>query len=432
MNASANHDELIGWGGADLELDSAAMAAILDEAIEAWSGGASRVLLAGPDITRYHSGAGAIACQLYEKLSPFAHVDLIPALGSHDPMTREELALMYPSIPEDRVLVHNWRTETVRLGEIPAAAIVQLSEGKLSYSIDVRVNRHLVETPYDLIISIGQVVPHEVIGMANHIKNILVGLGGKDILDKTHYLGAVYGMERMMGRIDTPVRRVMDMAAERYLAALPLRYIQTVVGRGSGAELAMRGLFAGSGKRPFIEAARLAQKVNLDLLDRPIHKAVVWLPPGEFRSTWLGNKAIYRTRMAMADGGELIILAPSVRQFGEDMGIDALIRRHGYLGTPHTLDCVQASQELRENLSAAAHLIHGSSEGRFRITYAPGHLTREEIEGVGFEYAELEPLTRRYDPARLADGFNWVDGEEIFFVSNPGLGLWARRESFMP
>ncbi|MDD4622421.1 MAG: D-mannonate epimerase, partial [Kiritimatiellae bacterium] len=160
-------------------------------------------------------------------------------------------------------------------------------------------------------------------------------------------------------------------------------------------------------------------------------KCVVYLDPAEFKSTWLGNKAVYRTRMAMADGGELLILAPGVKEFGEDAQIDALIRKYGYFGTPKTLEAVKANADLQENLGAAAHLIHGSSEGRFGITYAPGHLTREEIEGAGFKYADVKAMMARYNPEMLKDGINVMpDGEEIFYISNPAIGLWSVRERF--
>jgi hypothetical protein len=167
------------------------------------------------------------------------------------------------------------------------------------------------------------------------------------------------------------------------------------------------------------------------MLDQPLRKAVVYLDPHEFHSTWLGNKAVYRTRMALADGADLIILAPAVKEFGEDRTIDALIRKYGYRGTPATLDAVAKNPDLAADLSAAAHLIHGSSEGRFTITWCPGHLTREEVEGAGFAYSDLPEMLRRYDPAKLAHGFNTVDGEEVFFVANPGLGLWAHRDRFI-
>jgi len=235
----------------------------------------------------------------------------------------------------------------------------------------------------------------------------------------------VYGMERIMGRADNPVRAVLNYASDHFLRDLPIVYVHTVVGRKADGALAVRGLFIGDDIECFHRAAELSLKVNFEIVTDPMRKAVVYLEPHEFHSTWIGNKAVYRTRMALADGGELIILAPAVREFGEDRGIDSLIRKYGYRGTPATLAAVEANRELADDLSAAAHLIHGSSEGRFTITWCPGHLTREEIEGVGYHYGDLDAMLRLYDPAKLNHGYNQVDGEEIFFIANPGLGLWA-------
>jgi hypothetical protein len=211
---------------------------------------------------------------------------------------------------------------------------------------------------------------------------------------------------------------------------MPIVYVLTVVGKNAAGELVVRGLFIGDGAECFDRAAALSLEVNFQMLDREIKKAVVFLDPHEFKSTWLGNKSVYRTRMALADGAELIVLAPGVHEFGEDKAIDGLIRRFGYCGTPATLAAVKQDAELAANLSAAAHLIHGSSEGRFTIRYCPGHMTREEIEGVHLAYGDLQEMTAKYDPTKLKDGFNTVDGEEIFYISNPGLGLWAYRGRF--
>jgi hypothetical protein len=240
-------------------------------------------------------------------------------------------------------------------------------------------------------------------------------------------------MERMMGRADTPVRRILNYAGEKFTPHLPIVYVQTVVGRDVDGRLQVRGLFVGDDTEVFTRAAALSLRVNFEMLEAPLAKVVVYLNPSEFKSTWLGNKAVYRTRMAMADRGELVVLAPGLREFGEDREIDRLIRKYGYRGTPATLAATKAQAELQHNLSAAAHLIHGSSEGRFDITYCPGHLTRQEIESVGFRYADLSAMTGRYDPAKLQDGWNTLpDGERIFFISNPALGLWAYRGRFSP
>ena len=289
------------------------------------------------------------------------------------------------------------------------------------------MNRLITRGGFDLILSIGQVVPHEVIGMANYNKNILVGTGGPDGINRSHYLGAVYGMERIMGRAENPVRNVLNYAAEHFLRLLPIVYVLTVVGRAADGRMAVRGLFIGDDIECFQRAAELSLKVNVVPLDAPIAKAVVYLDPNEFHSTWLGNKAIYRTRMALADHGELIIIAPGVKEFGEDQTIDGLIRKYGYRGTPATLEAVNANKDLADDLSAAAHLIHGSSEGRFRITLCPGHLTKAEVEGVGFAFGDLPTMLRKYDVKKLQHGYNRVEGEDIFSIANPGLGLWACR-----
>jgi nickel-dependent lactate racemase len=417
-----------GVGGVDRNLSAQEMAELLRETLGR-VGRRDRVLAVPPDITRLHSQAGVLTCAAREILGDRLKA-VLPALGTHTPMTPKQMDHMYPGIPHELFKVHNWRTDVETLGEVPAEFIREVSEGKLNFAWPAQVNRLICGGEFDLILSIGQVVPHEVIGMANYNKNILVGTGGRMGINRSHYLGAVYGMERIMGRAENPVRAVLNYASDKFLSNVPIVYVHTVVGRGADGQLAVRGLFIGDDVECFHRAAELSVKVNFEMVERPIRKAVVFLDPREFHSTWIGNKAVYRTRMAIADGGELIILAPAVDKFGEDKRIDELIRKYGYFGTPATLKAVEENEDLATELGAAAHLIHSSSEGRFGITWCPGELSREEIEGVGFSYGELDKMMERYNPDTLAHGWNNVDGEEIFFVSNPGLGLWAHESGF--
>ena len=268
--------------------------------------------------------------------------------------------------------------------------------------------------------------------MANYTKNIMVGIGGSDMINKSHFLGAVSNLEKIMGHADSPVRRLFNYGVDTYLSELPFLFMQTVMARDEeSGKMAMRGFFAGTGEEPFLEAAKLSVETNLQLLDKPLKTVVVYLDPEEFKSTWLGNKSVYRTRMAIADDGDLIVLAPGLKEFGEDPENDRLIRKYGYKGTPNTLKMVAENQELRDNLGAAAHLIHGSSEGRFRITYCPGKgVTADEIRAAGFEYGDLDEMMKKYDFANLKDGINIVNGEEVFYISNPALGLWALKSNF--
>ena len=385
-----------------------------------------RVLLLPPDYTRMYSGAGKITAYYYEMLKDTCEVDVMPALGTHVPMTKEECETFFlGKIPFERLVVHNWRTDVVKIGEVPGAFVSEVSDGLVDTPIDVEVNKRIMDPSYDLIISVGQVVPHEVVGMANYSKNIFVGCGGSSMINSSHMLGAFYGMERIMGRDFSPVRRVFDYAQENFMKSVPLLYVLTVT-TNTGDVTNLHGLYIGTSRDLFEMAVAHSQEKNLNHMDKPLRKVVVYLDPREFKSTWLGNKAVYRTRMAIADGGELIILAPGVKMFGEDAENDRLIRKYGYVGRERILELVKKNADLQENQSVAAHLIHGSSDGRFSITYCTELLTEDEVRGAAFDYIPYAEIVKKYDPAKLTDGFHTIDGEEIFYISNPALGLWTR------
>jgi len=390
-------------------------------------GDRKKVLALPPDFTRYNSRAGVLTCQTHEYFGDRL-TDVMPALGTHVPMPDWQLDKMFPGLPKRLIRAHRWREDVITIGEVPADFVAAATDGIWNKPWPAQLNKLVWEGGHDLILSIGQVVPHEVIGMANYNKNIFVGTGGQRGINESHFIGAAYGMERMMGRADTPLRRILNHAQETFCGHLPLVYVLTVVGTNDAGQLVTRGLFIGDDHECFERAAELSVDVNFEVLDEPMHKVVVYLDPEEFHSTWLGNKAIYRTRMAIADRGKLIVLAPAVKTFGEDPEIDRLIRKYGYRTTPEIMNFVDQQAELRDNLSAAAHLIHGSSEGRFTVTYCPGELTRDEIEGVGYEYAEIAEMQSQYDPSVLRDGWNDVEGERIYYISNPALGLWAHRD----
>ncbi|MDF7824988.1 lactate racemase domain-containing protein [Pontiellaceae bacterium B12227] len=420
--------------GEQVSISEAELQDLVFQTVENAGKDLKKVLLLPPDHTRLNSMAGPITAMVYEKLTgEGTAVDILPTLGTHNPMTEAQLRMMFgEAIPLDAFKVHDWRNDVVRKGVIPGEMLSELSGGKVDYTVGVEVNKMLFDG-YDLILSIGQVVPHEVVGMANYTKNIVVGAGGSDIINKSHFLGAVSNMETLLGRTGSPVRKLFNHAVDTYLSDLPISYMLTVMEQDyETGEMHMRGFYAGEDAACYNEACKLARAVNITLLDREPKKVVVYLDPHEFQSTWLGNKSVYRTRMAIADEGELVVLAPALKEFGEDPTIDKLIRKFGYRGTPATLKYVDEDEELRSNLGAAAHLIHGSSEGRFSITYCPGDgVTLDEVRSVGFEAAPYEEMVTRYNPETLKDGWNTLpDGEEIFYISNPALGLWAYKEKF--
>jgi len=388
-------------------------------------GAKKKVIAVGPDITRYHSRAGYLTEMAWEYYGQVL-TDVLPAIGTHAPMTPEEMDSMYGKIPHELFRVHDWKNGLTTLGTVPSSKMRELSEGKLDFEWPAQVDERLVSGGYDLILSIGQVVPHEVIGMANYTKNLLVGTGGSDGINLSHYLGAVYGMERILGRIDTPVRELMDYAAENFSDKLPMViYILTVVSADKDGSLHTRGLFIGDDRECYEKAARLSEQVNIFHMEKALSNVVAYMDPSEYRSTWIGNKAIYRTRMAVADGGKLTVIAPGVKECGENQQIDRLIKKYGYVGTDKVLKLVEENEDLRNNLGTAAHLIHGSTEGRFSVTLCPGFLSRDEVESINYTYGDPDEMLRRYTPHEREDGFHRLpDGEEFYLVKNPALGLW--------
>jgi len=386
-----------------------------------------KVLVVPPDFTRFHSKAGDITTLIYNYYKDNLK-DILPALGTHSAMSESEIMEMYKGIPNDLFRIHDWRKDVVTIGTVPGEFVSEITHGTITYPWSAQLNKLVFSGGHDLIMSVGQVVPHEVIGMANYNKNLLIGTGGSEGINKSHFIGAVYGMEKIMGKAGNPVRCILNYAAKNFMSHLPIVYVHTVIGRDKSGKLVIRGLYIGDDEEVFRLASELSLKVNFTVVEKPLEKVVVYLDPLEYKSTWLGNKSIYRTRMAMADEGELIILAPGLKEFGEDPEIDRLIREYGYMGTPATLKSLTKNEELRNNLSAAAHLIHGSSEGRFSITYCPGHLTKKEIESVNFKYHDLTDMMKKYNPDKLNDGYNYIDNEEIFYISNPAVGLWSSKE----
>lgn len=391
-------------------------------------GSKKKVLVLPPDFTRIHSRAGELTRYAYRYYGK-ALSAILPTTGTHFPMTTAELTAMYKDIPHDLFLTHDWQISVKNLGYIPARFVGKVTQGRWALDWPVQVNRTVVEGGFDLILSLGQVVPHEVTGMANFTKNILIGAGGAETIHSSHFISALYGIEQIMGRIETPVRAILDYAAQQVLADLPIIYVLTVIESSDSKNTVVRGLFIGDDRECFLKAAELSRKVNITYLDKPLKRAVVYMDAKKYKSAWVCNKSIYRTRMALADHAELIVLAPGMMCFAEDPVLDILIRKYGYCSPEKIIRYVSENIDLRNNLCVAAHLIHGSSAGRFNITYCPGCLTRHEIEGVNFNFADLQQMLSIYSPSALKNGYNLLNsGEEIFYISDPALGLWMHKQ----
>lgn len=405
-----------------------------DEARERICKDPKRVLLLPPDITRAHSGAGWITEELYRVFAVDADVHIIPTLGQHVPHTPEQNSWMFGSIPEECIHAHDWRDGSKTIGEVPASFVKEVSGGKADWAIPVSLNRSLLDGEWDLILNIGHVVPHEVLGFANHNKNYFIGLGGKPMICASHMMAACCGIENNLGSLVTPLRACYNKVEADFLSHLPDAYFQVVMAYDDSGNLGHTGVFAGDDVETYMAAARASQRQNITIVP-PLKKVVAVMQGDEFYSTWVANKAVYRTRMAIADGGELVIIAPGLKRFGEQPEVDALIRKYGYSGTERVMKLWRECPEdgdLKDLTHGTAHLIHGSSEGRFTITYAPGNITEPDMRTVGFNYADISDTLNRYDPAKLKNGINIMpDGEEIYFISTPSAGLWSTKEKLL-
>ena len=407
------------------EVDELALR-LVDEALSRRGVPLRRVLLLPPDLTRAHSGAGHITETLYQALAPTCDVHVIPTLGQHVPHTPEENRWMFGNIPNDRIHAHDWIHGVTPVGVIPKEVVKQTTEGMADWEIPVDLNTMLMSGTWDLIVNVGHIVPHEVLGFANHNKNYFIGLGGKRTICASHMAAAVYGIENNLGSLVTPLRACYNWAEERLLSHLPDVYFQVVMRRNADNRLVTSGVYVGDDLETYLMAARASGRQNITTFASPVRKVVAVMQADEFRSTWVANKAIYRTRLAIEDGGELLVIAPGLERFGEQDVVDQLIRKYGYSGRDRILELYRKNEDLQAYAHAAAHLIHGSSDGRFAIRYAPGQLSKAEIETVGFGYADLSETLARYAPDVMKEGWNTMpDGEKVFYISTPSAGLWA-------
>ncbi|MHB1290049.1 nickel-dependent putative hexonate epimerase [Georgenia sp.] len=389
-----------------------------------------RVLLLPPDITRAHAGVGWMTEFLYHRLDDAGtEVHVIPTLGQHVPHTPADNRWMFGTIPEERIHAHDWKHGVTNVGTIEASFVKEKTGGAVDWEMPIDLNTMTVTEDWDLIINVGHVVPHEVLGFANHNKNYFIGLGGKRLLGAAHMASAMYGIENNLGNLLTPVRECFNEAEDRFLGHLKDVYFQVVMNYDDDGNLVHTGVYVGDDLETYYDAARASLAQNITPFDVPVQKVVAVMQADEFRATWVANKAVYRTRMAIADGGELLVIAPGVERFGEQPEVDTLIRKYGYLSQAEVIDLYTTQADMQDIPHGTAHLVHGSAEGRFTITYAPGKLTKDDIESVGYRYMDVNEALERYNPETMTDGWNTMpDGEEVYYISTPSAGLWATRE----
>jgi nickel-dependent lactate racemase len=395
-------------------LDAAELRQIARDAVRAVPPGA-RVLAVIPDRTR-DDNTDVLFPILSQELAGrrVAQFDALVAQGTHPPMSdaekRAKIGADRSTLPLiGELLDHHWDrpSELTTLGTLTAAEIARLTGGLMSADVPVQLNARLAPGTYDLILVLGAVVPHEVAGFAGGAKYFFPGVAGPELTHLTHWLGALATIERVIGRVETPTRHVIEAAADR--VTTPVIGFTSVSTR-TDAGLRTHALFTGGLRETVRQAAAVSAQVHIRYTGRR-YRRVVALLDAHYDELWVGGKASYKLGGIIEDGGELVIYAPHLTGISTTHG--AMIEKYGYAPLERVREMVEGSDELRANLCVAAHLAHvsyagrlaadGTVEPRYRITLASG-IPEDVCRRVKLGFAEcgsIDVEAARRDPETL-------------------------------
>ena len=371
---------------------------ILCQALEVIRPG-ERVLAIIPDKTRDDNTHELfpIANEFLQKRGA-ASFDALVAQGTHPPMSAaQKLSKIGNADFRGSLFDHRWDDpdELITLGELSVETVRELTGGLIDQAVPVSINKLLAPGIYDSVLVFGATVPHEVAGFAGGAKYFFPGVAGPELTHTTHWLGALAGIENIIGQVETPTRRLIEAAAD----LIPARIISlnTVVSRNEGA-LVTYALFAGDIKDAFRRAAEVSRQVHIRYTGRKYKRVIALLDP-HYDELWVGGKASYKLGGIIEEGGELIIYAPHLTKLSETHG--ELIEKYGYAPLESVRDMLGVSEELRENLCIAAHLAHVAYAGRldqhgkvvprYQITMATG-LDEETCRRVNLGYLDYRTL----------------------------------------
>jgi nickel-dependent lactate racemase len=412
---------VVGEGSSEGELDPAILSKIIEEALDVVAP-EERVLAIIPDKTRDDNTdlLFPVATHVLNKRK-VKSFDVLVAQGTHPPMSHEQkLSKLGLREFSGSLFDHRWDIpdELITLGELSGDQVAELTGGLISEPVSVSLNKLLAPGDYDRVLIFGATVPHEVAGFAGGAKYFFPGVAGPELTHTTHWLGALAGIENIIGEVETPTRHMIEAAAD--FVPAKIISLNTVVSRNEESRLITYGLFAGDVRETFRRAAEISRLVHIRYTGRK-YQRVIALLDSHYDEMWVGGKASYKLGAVIEDGGELIIYAPQLTKLSETHG--ALIEKYGYAPLESVRDMLGVSQELRENLCIAAHLAHVSYAGRvdddgrvvprYRITMATG-LDEATCKRVNLGYLDY----RSFDPEALRDD------AETLIVENAGRDLY--------
>ena len=411
MSTQLFTSELCGEGSRESDLSAETCTQILARALEPIEPN-SRVLAILPDKTRDDTThiLFPIANEILRDRN-LQSFDALVAQGTHPAMSLDQkLQKIGLGDFNGTLFDHEWNQpdELITLGELGQDTVVELTSGLVDQAVPVTLNKLLAPGVYDVVLVFGATVPHEVAGFAGGAKYFFPGVAGPELTHTTHWLGALAGIEHIIGEVETPTRRLIEAAAD--LVPASVISLNSVVSRENDGRLRTYGLFAGDIRQAFRSAAEVSKEVHIRYTGRKYKQVIALLDP-HYDEMWVGGKASYKLGAIIEDEGELIIFAPELKRLSETHG--ALIERYGYAPLEIVRDMLGVSEELRENLCIAAHLAHVSYAGRvdkegkvvprYRITMATG-IDEETCHRVNLGYLDYRSFDyeqRRSDPDTL-------------------------------
>ncbi len=385
-----------------------------------------RVLVIVPDATRT-APLPLLFGALYQRLRPVvAQLDVMIALGTHPPMSEQQICKLLGIDESERQRLffqtqfhnHEWdRPERLTtLGTLSKADTAELSSGLLSLEVPVQINSRISD--YDLLLVLGPVFPHEVVGFSGGNKYFFPGIAGPDILNFFHWLGALITNASIIGVKDTPVRRVVDKAAA--LIPVTRRAITFVV----ASDASVYGLHYGTPEAAWNAAADVSNQVHIRRVAKPFRQVLSCAPP-MYDDLWVAGKCMYKLEPVVADGGELIIYAPHVREISVTHG--ALIERIGY----HVRDYFTKQWDRFKEvpwgvLAHSTHVRgggtfeHGVERPRVQVTLA-SQIPRETCERINLGYRDPNEID--------VESFANREAEGVLLVRKAGEYLYRLEES---
>lgn len=419
-----------GKGNAKNPLSTRESEALIAEALQDSVFTGKKILLITPDLSR-SCPLPFLFRMIHSVLAPrVSQLDVMVALGTHPPLNEEQMNRLFGMTPQDRqsrfakvrFLNHAWQDadSLLSLGTIPASDIAELTEGLFSMDVPVTINKAILD--YDILLVVGPVFPHEVVGFSGGNKYFYPGIAGKEIIDFFHWLGAVITNPKIIGTKYTPVRAVLDRAAK--MIPRERRALALVV-----KEKDLYGLYYGTPEEAWSDAADLSNSLHIIYKDHPYH-TVLSCAPEMYDELWVGAKCMYKLEPVVADGGELIIYAPHIHEIAASHG--RIIREIGY----HTRDYFLKQWDRFKHYpwGVLAHSTHvrgigtfenGVEKPRIRVTLATG-IPESICREINLGYRDPATIRPSDYEGREEEGILLVPhaGEQLYKLRNPP--AWQR------